>query len=183
MSEEMLITYCAPTLAGLKAANLFSYRFKDRNMLNRQVRDINRKLAPKGVCLIPIYVDGERVLMYLYRPGMLKEAISSEKSRSILEKEGYPEGGNGKRLACLAQRIKDSDSFPHEIGLFLGYPPEDVEGFMTLGSSNAIASGFWKVYHNADQAEQTFERFRRCNKAYSDQYKKGRTLEELTVAI
>ena len=35
MSEELLVRHCAPTLAGLKTANLFACRFSDGDALRR----------------------------------------------------------------------------------------------------------------------------------------------------
>ena len=47
-------------------------------------------------------------------------------------------------LARLIERLKDADEFPHEIGLFLGYPPEDVEGFIQEPNGQKY-TGIWKV--------------------------------------
>ena len=183
MSEEMLITYCSPTLAGIKTGNLFSYRFEDKEALNCQIIELNRKLSPKGVSLIPIYVDEGRVLIYLFRPDQLQRDFFCDKSISILSKMGYPDNNCSRCIARLADRIKKSESFPHEIGLFLGYPPEDVEGFMDHKGANALCSGFWKVYHDPGTALDTFEKYRKCNASYMTQYKNGVTLEELTVSL
>ena len=181
MSEEMLVTYCAPTLAGMKTGSLFSYKYEDRKSLNEQIRSLNKRMVPKGVCLIPIYVGEGRVLIYLYRPEKLKEDVSGKKSLKILNEMGYPDGDSNRCLARLAKKLRQSETFPHEIGLFLGYPPEDVEGFITHGSKNALCSGFWKVYSDVEGAEKTFEQYRRCNKIYSASFKAGKSLDDLTV--
>ena len=33
-------------------------------------------------------------------------------------------------IVKLIGRLQENEGFPHEIGLFLGYPPEDVLGFI-----------------------------------------------------
>ena len=38
--------------------------------------------------------------------------------------------------------------FPHEMGLLLGYPIEDVRGFIEHNGCGCLYSGYWKVYRN-----------------------------------
>ena len=49
MSESLLVTYCAPTLAGLKTGNLFNCSCTGRRQAEETVRQWNRTLNPKGV--------------------------------------------------------------------------------------------------------------------------------------
>jgi len=54
-------------------------------------------------------------------------------AKDIIETLGYDSENTDYCVACLARRMKENvarDSFPHEVGFFLGYPPEDVVGFM-----------------------------------------------------
>ena len=50
------------------------------------------------------------------------------------------------------------DDFPHEVGLFLGYPPGDVEGFRLNHGRNFKLCGLWKVYCDMEQATARFQR-------------------------
>ena len=68
MSEEMIIRHCSPTLAGIKTGNLFSCSYNSKKRMTEEVRQLNRKLVSKGLCIIPIYLSDERVLIYMYRP-------------------------------------------------------------------------------------------------------------------
>ena len=86
-------------------------------------------------------------------------------------------------LGQLMRRFRSESEFPHEIGLFLGYPPEDVKGFIDNNAENCKCVGAWKVYGNPEEAEKVFERFRKCTKAYSEQLLKGRSVERLIVAV
>ena len=54
MSEEMVVRQCAPTLAGIKAGSLFPCPCTDRDALLDEVRQLNRRLSPKGLCLLPL---------------------------------------------------------------------------------------------------------------------------------
>ena len=98
---------------------------------------------------------------------------------------GYDCDDMARCIAQLSRRIrarKSSNEFPHEIGIFLGYPLEDVEGFINHKEEGCKVVGTWKVYGDVEQAEASFRRFRRCTTIYQRAWAQGRTLEELTVA-
>ena len=69
-----------------------------------------------------------------------------------------------KRLLVLLYRPKllQKPEFPHEIGIFLGYPLEDVDGFITHQGENCKLCGCWKVYGNVEQARRTFANYEKC---------------------
>lgn len=82
----------------------------------------------------------------------------------------------------LIKRLGESDEFPHEIGLFLGYPPEDVRGFIENGSDGCKCTGYWKVYGDARAAQEMFAKYKKCTDVYCAQHAHGRSLWQLTVA-
>lgn len=86
-------------------------------------------------------------------------------------------------LVHLRRRLAEGGEFPHEIGLFLGYPPEDVDGFIKNKACGFKCVGCWKVYGDREKAEKTFSRFRKCTEVYYDQWSKGKTIEGLTVSL
>jgi hypothetical protein len=86
-------------------------------------------------------------------------------------------------IATLIGRVTDGGEFPHEIGLFLGYPPEDVKGFIENRANGFKTVGYWKVYGNVAEAKKKFEVYRRCTDWFMNRLQKGESLERLTVAI
>ena len=181
MSEEILIQCASPTLAGLKAGNLFSVEFTGKTDMQDSIRRINKILVPKGLRMIPVCEQGKRTLVYLFRPSVVKKALSEEKAREILNRCGYHDGTMEQQLVSLIGRMRRKEDFPHEIGLFLGYPPEDVEGFIKNRSKNAKCTGTWKVYGDEEKARCLFQKYRHCTDIYSRQWKKGIQLEKLIV--
>ena len=58
--------------------------------------------------------------------------------------------------------------FPHEMGVLLGYPVEDVRGFMEQNGQNALYQGYWKVYaHVPDVYKRQYEGFAHMDYAKS----------------
>ena len=102
-------------------------------------------------------------MVLVYRPKMLENYIFREDIRNILGQDGYPvEGTLTEMLGWLEKRFSCHEEFPHEIGLFLGYPPEDVRGFQLYKGRNCKLCGYWKVYGDAEAARILFAQFDRC---------------------
>ena len=80
------------------------------------------------------------------------------------------------------RKLEESDEFPHEIGLFLGYPAEDVCGFMEHRECDLKCVGCWKVYGDEAAAQKTFEKFRNCSEIYRRHFENGASIDRLTVS-
>ena len=181
MTDELLIRFCAPTLAGLKAGSMFSCAFSSREALCEGVRALNRRLGPGGLRVLPLRFHAGRGLIYVYRPEQLMRDLSDSGAGALLDGLGYPRGGAQRRLIALMRRLRQGGEFPHEIGLFLGYPAEDVLGFITH-REQSTCTGVWRVYGDGKKAQETFARFRKCTDLYFAQYRRGASVEALTVA-
>ncbi len=183
MSEELIIRSAAPTLAGLKTGSLFPCRFDSLEQFTRDVRTINRRLGRKGLRLLPLRIAGSDALLYLYRPSRLQRDLEDAEARKILAQAGYDDFRPGRCLPRLLARFRCGGDFPHEIGLFLSYPPEDVRGFIENKGRHCKCVGCWKVYGDAEQALRRFEGYRNCTACYCRQYAMGVPMDDLLVAV
>jgi len=178
MSEELIVRHCAPTLANLKTGSLFVCPITDRPSFFSSLRSLNELLVPKGLRALPLRIREYSALVYLYRPSRLKKDLEDPAAVKILQDHGY--SCYGKCLPKLIERVRASEEFPHEIGLFLGYPPEDVQGF--LDHRPCKCSGCWKVYGDENKAKKTFDLYKKCERVYCQQLARGIDIKRLTVA-
>ncbi len=181
MSDQYIAKYCAPTLAGIKTGSLFTAAYTDRDTLARELRELNGVLTRHGLRAIPLRYSKRRALIYLYRPDALSRDLRIPEAAAILRARGYRENDPGLCLKRLIRQFRETGEFPHEIGLFLSYPPEDVRGFMENPHAGYKCVGFWKVYGDRERAERTFTRYRRCTEAYCRAAAKGKRLDNLIV--
>lgn len=182
MNHEVIVKYCSPTLANIKTGNLFSMPIRDCEDFTDVVRSINKKLVPKGLRFLALKKTEESVLFYLYRPKMLKKDLFNQEAAGILKEVGYTSKSPDMCVVHLMRRLRESNEFPHEIGLFLGYPPEDVRGFITNGGKNCKCVGTWKVYGDTSRAQELFYEYKKCTARYCRYYRRGLSIEALTVA-
>jgi hypothetical protein len=61
---------------------------------------------------------------------------------------------------------------PHEIGIFIGYPINDVKCFVDC-DKECIAVGYWKVYENIEYAMACFQSFDDIKSRYADLLSSG----------
>lgn len=182
MTERHLIQYCAPTLAGIKTANMFTCPYESRDSLLASVRQMNGRLKSKGLRIVPLRFSDKKALIYIYRPGKLSADLTASAASDLLERCGYDTGSCEKCVVKLCQKLRNEEAFPHEVGLFLGYPPEDVCGFMENKACDCKCVGCWKVYGDEESARKKFAQYKKCDRIYRDCWEKGRPIEKLTVS-
>lgn len=180
--EKMLIEHCSATLASIKMANLFSIGFEDVKELEEQICYWNKSMRRKGIRLFVLRVTGGKALVYVYRKKNLERCLKKPSVQEFLKKYGYENGEAEVALNHLKTRVTQDKVFPHEIGVFLDYPLEDVEGFIENKGKNYKISGIWKVYTNEAETEKLFQQYKECRESYIRLWKQGKSVMQLTVA-
>ena len=120
MLEKYLIEHCAPTLASLKTASLFSYHAAQDP--EDDVKHLNRIFRDKGVELLILKREENAMLIYVCRRTQLAKDLERPGAKELLERYGYTDTSVDGAIERLRMRLASGDGFPHEIGLFLGYP-------------------------------------------------------------
>ncbi|MBQ6181700.1 MAG: DUF3793 family protein [Ruminococcus sp.] len=173
--DNILAFHSAPTLLGVKCANLISFDMSDRTMAE-YLRVFADKLSGSGLCARQLCKCRKRTLIYVYNEKMLSAWLKTAHVRDFLSEYGYNENMPlDKMLSILSGRIS-CGSFPHEIGAFLGYPIGDIKGFISNSGKNCLLCGYWKVYENAEKARQTFKIYDRCRDILFDKINNGLNL-------
>lgn len=182
MSEELMVKNCAPTLAGIKTGNMFLAPYADKAEMISDIRSWNRRFADKGLRVLPMRYIENKALIYVYRPKCLACDFRNESVCRLLNRCGYLSESPDRCVVRLLKRMKECGEFPHEVGLFLGYPPEDVCGFIENKAKKCKCVGYWKVYGDEEKAKKTFAKYKKCTDVYSRLYACGQSVERLAVA-
>ena len=102
MSNEILIRFCAPTIARLKTGNMFICAFDSREQMTGELKHLNRRLGKKGLRILPLRWRSGKALLYLYRSKLLERDLEDPLARALLAECGY---SSGNAAACLAKLI------------------------------------------------------------------------------
>lgn len=171
--SQKLAQHSAPTLLGIKCASLISLG-TEHFALEEHIACFNARAARRGLKSRILCHCGKRALLFVYHEEMLQKRLREPWAQKLLAALGYPLAGSiGECLHTLARRIAAADEFPHEIGVFLGYPQEDIEGFIANRGENCKLCGCWKVYGCEESAKRAFSNYEKCRRFLSDRLEQG----------
>ena len=179
-----LATLCAPTLAGLQPASLFRYQPAPGQDAAAMAAAWHAELSPRGVTVRVLRQCPRTgaVLVYVYRPARVARLLAAPHMLDFLAGEGYTPGTADELLDQLAERLCCEGDFPHEIGVFLGYPLSDVVGFIENSGRNFTCCGCWKAYGDPDAAARHFAQLNKCTRVYLRLFHEGTPIFRLAVA-
>lgn len=126
-----------------------------------------------------------RCLVLFYRPEQMKQYLSQTEVHALLREYGY----GGMELDAMLERLSErvgkctekGMGFPHEIGAFLGYPIEDVRGFITNRGRKYLMIGYWKVYSDPAWARMIFEEYDRAKTCAVNEFLTGKSIREIAL--
>ena len=174
-----VVTQCAPVLKGVKISNLIT-------MKPGGWRKIRAYLKKSRIICIPLYADAEKEVLFLYRYEQLERHLKNREVREFLRGCGYESFEVASVLVRLRRRYQlyagISKEFPHELGVLLGYPVGDVQGFIDNRGENSLTSRYWKVYQNPKEAERIFDLYDRVKEQALKEIMCGRTLSHVAVS-
>ena len=151
-----LALQCAPVISGIKISNLLTIPAKS-------LRELSVVLKKTELSFRILYPGRERLVILIYRETELKEYLEREEVMAFIYKCGYETSDISKIFPVFVKRYMRymvlKQDFPHELGLFLGYPIEDVEGFIKENGKNYLYSGYWKVYKDAELKIRLFKNY------------------------
>ncbi len=171
--ELQLVVQCAPLITGLKVSNLLI-------IAPEEMMALKRMLEGSRYTMFPLVMTSGRMVVLVYDEVALVKYLKGRRVREFLHKSGYRMENLDAVLRFFRQRYREfvrmEKGFPHEMGVFLGYPIEDVLGFIENKGQDALVSGYWKVYKNASGKKKLFEQFR-----YAENYLLGLLKDGMSV--
>lgn len=172
--ETQMAIQCAPVFANLKMSNLLIIAKED-------ICKVRQILKNAVISWHVVSIWKEKATILLYREEELKQYLNSYAVYARLQSMGYEEELEDK-LDLFSRRYKAYQEgnleFPHEMGFFLGYPKEDVEGFIVNGGRNFLYAGYWKVYADRKKKISLFEKFESAREAMIAFVSNGGRIEE-----
>lgn len=154
--ELQLALQCAPLITGLKLSNLLTISPDGFSQVEKIVEG-------SILSMYPLMETEAKIVILLYRRDRLEKYLKMPQVQKLLQEAGYDSGRLEDILPVFCERYEtyaeNRKSFPHEMGLLLGYPPEDVEGFIRHQGRNSLCTGYWKVYADKEGKQRLFEKY------------------------
>ena len=176
---------CAPLLKGILPAGIVSVE-------NRMLPVLFAELERTGLVGKRLHQGNTRTIIFLYNTMHLAACLRTKEVRSLLTRYGYcymtrferdcpaaVEALVGQLVLRMQEFYTGKGEFPHEIGCFLGYPPADVEAFVSNRGQGYKLSGYWKVYADVAYAQAVFRKCDHAREEAVEQVLAGRKFYEI----
>lgn len=147
--------HLAPVLAGIKPGSILNMTGDNKEKWHKYGREIVLKLHLKWTVLRQ---GQEGDIIFLYQLGLIRGLLENSSIKSYLEQIGYQVLSVNQVIRALKGRY-DKVHCPHEVGIFLGIPLEDVRVFIEKPQTPCLLKGYWKVYSNLEDAKTLFEAY------------------------
>lgn len=154
-----LVSYhIAPTISGIKAGSIITLRNAEKNDLSLWLQYSTSFLYYYNIKCIEIKREEKEGIFLFYNEALLNAILSDEAVTKFLCNFAYTEK---MKLHDKLRHLKNRflSDCPHELGIFLGIPLEDVENFIEDPNKECLIVGYWKVYSNLSKAKQIFKAF------------------------
>lgn len=152
-SEIVLSYYLAPVILKKKSAAMFVFPRED-------VIPMVSLVGAIGVQAYQLVATQEKSYLLFYQEQQLQEKLKNPGIIMFLREYEYEVTELNQVLQQVSKRIQEcllhEREFPHEMGVLLDYPMEDVKGFMRHKGKGEQYSGYWKVYEEVEKAKETF---------------------------
>jgi hypothetical protein len=156
----------AEVLEGKKPANLLNIGSRPqacgKNLYPLWKRHGAALLRRSGLAVREMVDRGDSVLLFIYCPAALTALLAQRNVRILLGRAGYEITPDIEATLTELQSRLAGESFPHEIGIFLGYPLKDVVAFMGWVPLPFTSQGPWKIYGAPEKSLSLAETFLEC---------------------
>lgn len=171
--NTQLALQCAPVLLGIKISNLLILEKEKQQEAVEFFRETELSCQLLGI-------SEKKVTFLIYHRRELADYLKENGVKEQMEEFGYGRCRLEEVLKEFAQRyqgyMKSELEFPHEMGLLLGYPLEDVTGFIRNRGENFLYAGYWKVYANLSAALKLFSDYSKAKEAVVKMIAEGKSI-------
>lgn len=174
--ETQLALQCAPLIMGFKISNLLIVP-SDNEKLVKAI------LKRTGISYYRLLRTEKKITFLLFRRKQMEIFLEKNDVREVFIMKGYQKFYFEEILSTFQKRYQaymdGRELFPHEMGLLLGYPVEDVKGFIENEGRNFLYSGYWKVYADMSEKIKLFQKFEFAKETIIQLVSSGVSIEDI----
>lgn len=157
--EKFLIYNASLVISGVKPSATVTIKKGNDNLYDKWVKYGRDFLKNIDIQYINLRECDNALIILIYNEEQLKNYIFKTENKKFLMQLGYTDENDiNKYLYILEKRYKEFNC-PHELGVFLGFPLNDVKDFMECKKKKCLSCGYWLVYNNLKEAKETFNKF------------------------
>lgn len=157
--ENFLVYQTSWVIAGVKPAVTIGFKKKDEKIYRNWEVYGKEFLSHINLNYIELRESDDSIILMIYDEKILIKELDKQEQIDFLVNLGYPEEIEINEYVKTLKERYEKYHCPHELGLFLGIPFEDVKDFMECTNKKCLLCGYWKVYNNSDEAKMIFSQY------------------------
>lgn len=147
----------APVIMGFKPSTTLS--ITQNRGISYQWKIYHKKaLQELGLEIISLRKCNDKEVFLIYKNCLIQNVLEDSANKEFLEEIGYKIESVNSVLNSLIKRYTEVHC-PHELGIFLGIPIDDVRDFVSDTKKECLTCGYWKVYNNLQEAQCIFKNY------------------------
>ncbi|MCK5450900.1 MAG: DUF3793 family protein [Candidatus Omnitrophica bacterium] len=186
---EHLMIQTSPVLVGVKPSVLTGICDTERchgiNFLDLWEKEKENIINDLGLSCRELKTTLRGKQLLFFDPDELKRTLMIRDNAEFLKRFGY--------FSCVSEKdyldeLKvrfNGRNFPHEIGVFLGYPLKDIKGFIYRESKPLAALSRWRIFGDPTGSLKLMELHKQVESVFKQLMDKGkdpmRFLDKLTM--
>ncbi len=175
--NQIMIHFCAPTLCEIKPGNMFFV--KNEEFCEDDFNDWKSKLHSRGITCFSIKLSDSSTSILVCNVCWARKILGNLIVQAYLSEKGYTCSNLFDFVSQFNMRIQNNLGFPHEIGVLLGYPVDDVIEFENHQGKNCKYCGYWKSYSDVEKAKACQCRYKNCSCMCKKWYDQGYSLVQI----
>lgn len=160
---HLIIEQLGPTVLGIKPSELLNVSLYDQKIWD-EFKALFSQQEQLGLREIR-KVNGRQQVIF-YHKLTLDTVLRQKDHHEFLRTFNYPDSYSlDSYLNYIVGKIKSS-TFPHEIGIFLGYPLKDVMGFMKRIPLMYVETRGWRIYGDKQISTEIHNKYRQARTSH-----------------
>lgn len=181
--ETFLVYNLSLVIAGIKPAITVTIKKNNQKLYNSWNDFGSCFLDNIDLKFIELRESNDSIIAMIYDEYMLEKELSQKSHMEFLFNLGYPSNASISDYLNILKNRYEKYHCPHELGLFLGIPFEDVKDFMECTTKKCLFCGYWKVYNNGNKAKEIFNKYDKVKEYTMKNMLRGNSSRDLALSI
>lgn len=157
--KNFLIYSVSLVIAKVKPAATITFNKCNEDLYNNWCLTGKEFIKNINLKFIELRESNDSIIILIYNNDLLEKYINTEGNKEFLVSLGYSENGAVIEYLIMLKKRYEEYNCPHELGVFLGIPLDDVKDFINCNNKKCLLCGYWKVYNDCSSAKKIFKSY------------------------
>lgn len=181
--ENFLVYNSSLVIAGVKPAVTVTMKKNNKKLYNSWKSFGQSLLGNINLKFVELRESDNSIIVMIYDESILEKELNKKSHIEFLINLGYSYKLEINEYVNTLKSRYEKYHCPHELGLFLGIPFEDVKDFMECTTKKCLLCGYWKVYNDSSKAITIFNKYDKVKEYTIKNMLEGNSSRDLALSI